>query len=81
MKLCLILVKHHVWGREGTAPQFLNLDTLSGDEWLASRSDRFSPGTHWIRRWVVTGAGLNAIARKNSPVPPGDRTPVVQPPD
>ena len=27
--------------------------TLVGREWLASRSDRFTPGTHGMIRWLV----------------------------
>jgi len=37
---------------------------LDGDEWLASRPGRFTPGTHWIGGWLGRKAGLDAVAKK-----------------
>jgi len=49
--------------------------TLDGGEWSASRTGRFiprerTPGTHWIRGWVVPRAGLNAVVKRKIPSPP-----------
>jgi hypothetical protein len=36
---------------------------LAGSEWLASRSGRFTPGTHWIGGWVDPTAGLDDVKK------------------
>jgi hypothetical protein len=37
------------------------------------------PGTHWIRDWVDSRAGLDAVAKRKALATAGNRTPVVQP--
>jgi hypothetical protein len=34
---------------------------LDGGEWSASHPGRLTPGTLWIRRWVGSRAGLDAV--------------------
>jgi hypothetical protein len=62
---------------------------LDGDEWLASRPGRFTPGerapgTHWIGGWVDPRAVLDAVVKRKIPSPRREwnpRTPTVQPVD
>jgi hypothetical protein len=37
-----------VWGSGCIDPRFLHLAALFGGEWSASRTGRFTPGTHWV---------------------------------
>jgi hypothetical protein len=37
---------------------------LAGSEWSASRSGRFTPGTHWIGGWVGLRIGLEDVERR-----------------
>jgi len=37
-----------------------------------------APGTHWIGGWVGPRAGLDAIANRKIPAPPGNVTPDVE---
>jgi hypothetical protein len=55
-------------GSGGKVPRILNLGTKC-DEWTASRLGHFTPGesalvTQWVRGWVGTGTGLEAVARR-----------------
>jgi hypothetical protein len=48
----------------------------AGDEWSASRPDRFTPGerapgTHWIGGWVDSRAGLDDLEKKKFLTLPG----------
>jgi hypothetical protein len=45
--------------------------TLLGGEWSASRSGRFTPGTHWIGGWVDPTAGLDDMEKKKFLTLPG----------
>jgi hypothetical protein len=49
------------WEIEGIAPPFLT-SALDGGEWLGSRPDRFTPGTHWMG-WLcgLTRTDLDAV--------------------
>jgi hypothetical protein len=56
------------------APTILTSALIEG-EWLASRSDSFTPrerapGTHWIGRWVSPRARLEAVEKRNFLPPP-----------
>jgi hypothetical protein len=69
------LIKYHATkmygGVELLLQVFLTL-TLDGDEWLASRPGRFTPGkerTYWIRWWVGSRAGMDEAAKKENPCP------------
>jgi len=71
------------WGNESVGPRILKLGTIW--EWLAPRSDHFTPGqrvpdTHWIGGWVGYRAVLNAVAKKENPfpAPAGNRNTAVQ---
>jgi hypothetical protein len=37
-----------------------------------------APGTHWIRDWVTSKAGVNALEKRESLVPGANRTPIHQ---
>jgi hypothetical protein len=54
---------------------------LVGGEWSASRPCRFTPGTHFIGRWVDPRAGLDNMEKWKFFVLPGLELPppVVQP--
>jgi len=46
------------------------LSALDGGEWSASRCGRYTPGSLWIRAWVGTRSGLDAmVKRKKNPCP------------
>jgi hypothetical protein len=68
-----------VWGEEAE----LHALTLDADEWPASRSGCFTPGTCWIGGWVGPEADLEAAAERKFSFPSlaGNRTPVIQPVD
>jgi hypothetical protein len=65
-------VLHHedVRGSGGIVPLFLT-SALEGGEWRASRPDRFTLGTHWIRGWVGPRAGLDTVEKKTPLSLPG----------
>jgi hypothetical protein len=46
---------------------------LGAGEWSASRSGRFTPGTHWIVGWVGPRTGLADVKKIIDPT--GTRTP------
>jgi hypothetical protein len=46
----------------GVDPRFLGL----GGEWSASRSCRFTFGTHWIGGWAGSRDGLDDMQFENS---------------
>jgi hypothetical protein len=75
------LTKHHVVKTYGGVEVWLHVLTsaLDGGEWLASRPGSFTPVTHWIGGSVGPRAVLNAVAKGKILVPPGNRTPIVQP--
>jgi hypothetical protein len=77
VKLSLYLIKPH-WMNGGIAPRILNLSTRW--KWVVSftRRER-APGTHSMGEWVDPRAGLNMVAKRNSPAPAGNRTPVIPP--
>jgi hypothetical protein len=55
-----------------------------GGEWSASRPGCFTPwerapGTHRTGGWVGPRASLDAVMKRKSPAPAGNRTPIVQP--
>jgi hypothetical protein len=60
---------------------FLTL-ILYGGEQSASHPSHFS-GTHWIRVWVGSRAGLDVVAKRTDhfPAPDGKETLVIQPTD
>jgi len=68
------------WGMELQLHTFLT-SALDGGEWSVSRSGRFTPrerapGTHWIRDWVGSRAGLEAVVKRKITHPiPGLGTP------
>jgi hypothetical protein len=71
-----------VWGSGGIVPQFLT-SALDGGEWSASRPNCFTPekrapGNHWTGNWASLRAGLNAVEKKNSLTPAGNRAQAVQ---
>jgi hypothetical protein len=45
-------------GVEVIDPTFL-ISARHGDEWLATRPGRFTPGTNWIGGWVGLRGGLD----------------------
>jgi hypothetical protein len=51
-----------MWGSGGIVPLFLT-SALDGNEWLASRPDCFTPGTHWRWGWVGPRAGLDFMVK------------------
>jgi hypothetical protein len=52
------------------APAFLT-SALDRDEWSASRTGSFAPGTHWIGGvWVGPRAGLDAVEKRKILPPP-----------
>jgi hypothetical protein len=58
------------------------ISELDGDEGLASRSSRFTPGertpgTHWAGHWVGPRTGLDVMAKRKIPVLAWNRTPIV----
>jgi hypothetical protein len=67
VKVPLCLTKQHAmkayWGSRGIAPLILNFGARWG-EWPASRSGRFTPGTHWIGGWVGPRFGLDTVAKR-----------------
>jgi hypothetical protein len=44
---------------------------LVGGYWPASRPGRFTPGTHWIGRWVDHSAGVDDVEERKFLPPPG----------
>jgi len=62
VNLFLCLTKHHAvktyWGSGCTALTM----ALDGGEWLASRPDRFTPGTQWIGGGSGTIICLDEVA-------------------
>jgi hypothetical protein len=55
---------------------FFLTSALAGDEWSASRPDRFTPeertpGTHWIGCWVDPRAGLDGVEKRKFSTLPG----------
>jgi hypothetical protein len=40
-------------------------------EWSASHPGRYTPGTHWIRGWVVPRVGLDDIEKRKFLTLPG----------
>jgi hypothetical protein len=53
---------------------------LGGSEWSASRPGSFTPretpsSTHWIRGWVGTRAGLDAVVKEKNSYPCWDSNP------
>jgi hypothetical protein len=42
---------------------------LHSNQWSASRTGRFTPGTHFIGGWVGSRAGLDAVAKGKIPFP------------
>jgi hypothetical protein len=38
---------------------------LVGGEWSASRTGRFTPGTHWIGDWVGFRTGLDNVENRD----------------
>jgi len=81
----LCLIKHHAMKTleiGGITPRDLNLGTRLG-EWSSSRPSRFTPGervpgTRRVGGWVGPRAGLDAVVKRKTPSPAGNRTPVVQ---
>jgi hypothetical protein len=68
------------WGSGGIAPRILDLGTLDGGEWLASRPGRFTPreisaGTYWRGGWVGPRAGLDTVMKRKIPNPCRDSSP------
>jgi hypothetical protein len=78
LSLCLTnYALHHecVWVSGCIDPHFLDL-VISGGEWSASRSGRFTPretapGTHWIGSWVGPRTGLDDVEKRKFPTLPG----------
>jgi hypothetical protein len=71
---------------QSVAQRYNDWVITDGGEWSVSRPGRFipterAPGTLWIGGWVVTRAGLDAVAKRKSPsfAPAGNRTPVFDP--
>jgi hypothetical protein len=54
---------------------FFLTSALIGGEWSPLRPGRFSPGTHWIRGWVGSRAGLDDVEEEKILDPTGTRTP------
>jgi len=86
LEFILCEASHHeaVWRSEGIAPH-MNLSTLDVNEWSASCPYCFSlgeraPGTH-DRRLGGPQSWFQHDGKENNPlfVPPGNRTPTVQP--
>jgi hypothetical protein len=58
------------------------ISALCGGEWSASRPGRLTPkerppphpGTHWKGGWVGSRAVLDAVVKRKSPSPAGNRT-------
>jgi hypothetical protein len=50
------------------APRILNTSALAGGEWSASRTDRYTPGTHWTGGWMDPRDCLAAVAKRKSPI-------------
>jgi hypothetical protein len=74
MKTIMYLTKHHA----------SKIPALDGCEWSASRPGHFTPGerapgTYWIRDWVGTRSGQDAMAKRKFPALAGNQIPVVQP--
>jgi hypothetical protein len=60
----LVLRQAGIWGEWMYRSTFFLNSALAGDEWLASRPARFTPGEripgiHWIGSWVGPRAGLD----------------------
>jgi hypothetical protein len=63
-------VKHHANKMEREIKvrlQAFLTSTLGGDEGTTPRSRRFIPGTHWVRAWVGTRAGLLRAEKEKNP--------------
>jgi hypothetical protein len=70
-KLSLYLTnKHYAMKAYRRVDIFLS-SALDGSEWSASRSGRFTPGTHWIGDWVAPRARLDAVEKRKFLTLPG----------
>jgi hypothetical protein len=77
------LIKHHVWRSGGISPPKLT-SAVDGGEWSASHTGPYTPretaaGTHWVGGWLGPRLGLEAVEKKESLAPVGNRKPAVQP--
>jgi hypothetical protein len=68
------------WGEWRYSSTHSLTSALDGGEWTTSRRGRFTsreiaPGTHWIRGWVGSKAGLDRMVNGEFPAPAGTQTP------
>jgi len=65
------------WESGGKLHSFLT-SAPDGGEWSPSNPGRFTYGYHCIGGWIGHRADLDAMAKRKTSAPAGDRTAVVQ---
>jgi hypothetical protein len=68
------------WGSGVIAPLIFLTSALDGGEWSASLPGHFTPrerapGTHWIGGWMGSRAGLDAVVKREIPIPRRESNP------